>query len=903
MSASMNSWFTQNTDYLLFLILVVGLWLGLGLWLHRTGRLPSLPKVIWLLLVAVTVGGWWGVDRAGYHAQDAIRRQVELLVPFYVEELQQIGHARLPDNPPPGDPLYERLIQTQISWLKLNPAIADIYTFRRRADGAIFLLVDSETDYDRNGRIEGDIEARTEPGEIYDGLTPALTRAFRGEFIFDEDIVEDRWGKWISAFAPLRNPAGAVEAVLGVDFDATQWLEQRARARLIALLRLGAAILLLTSPVVVIAILRHDLKRRREVEQQLRDQVELRRMIFDHAPGGIALADMNHRLVEVNEALCRMLGYSRDELLQLTFVQISHPDDVDKNLALNRRLSASEIRTGQVEKRYIRKDGSVLQASLSVGLIRDEHDAPRFFVGQVTDITEHRLVESELQLRQKQLATVLAHGPLILFAVDAQGVFTLSEGAGLAAIGREPGEAVGHSVFDRYAARPDILGDIRRALAGETFTVQREVSGVFFETRCMPQRNPDGRISGMIALAIDITDRQAAAREREKIEHKLLEVQKLESLGVLAGGVAHDFNNLLTAIVGNASLARLALPPGSPVTGNLDQIEQASQVAAGLCQQLLAYAGRSRLDPRATDLNALVRETTDLLRLSAGNHAQLRFNFAPELPGIMADATPIRQILLNIVQNAAEAIGRRDGLIELTTRLLPVDAAWLAEASTGQQLPAGTYVCLEVTDNGPGLDRETRARIFDPFFSTKGSGRGLGLAAALGIMRSHQGALRLVSEPGRGATFSLAFPISDQPVLAPAPAAPSTPPARTWRGTGTVLIVDDEQTVRATAAQMIAFYGFTVKQAESGHQALDFLRQRGSRFDLVLLDLTMPGMDGYATFTAIRQLQPDQRIVVFSGYSAQDAKQRFAGQNLNGFLQKPFSTDSLREVLRAATLN
>jgi two-component system cell cycle sensor histidine kinase/response regulator CckA len=899
----MNSWVAQNTDYLLFLILVTGLWLGLGLWLHRTGRLPSLPKIIWLLLAAVTIGGWWGVDRAGHRAQDAIRRQVELLVPFYVEELQQVGHARLPDNPAPGDPLYERLIQTQINWLKLNPAIADIYTFRRRADGAIFLLVDSETDYDHNGRIEGDTEARTEPGEVYDGLTPALTRAFRGEFTFDEDIVEDRWGRWISVFAPLRNPAGAVEAVLGVDFDAAQWVEQRARARLIALLRLGAAILLLTSPVVVIAVLRHDLKRRREVEQQLRDQVELRRMIFDHAPGGISLSDLNLRLVEVNDTYCHMLGYSRDELLQLSFIQITHPDDVEKSLALNRRIAAGGSPAEPLEKRYIRKDGSSIHVVLNVGVIRDEKGAPRFFVGQVTDITERRQVESELHQRQKQLATVLAHAPIILFAVDAQGIFTLSEGAGLAAIGREPGEAVGHSVFDRYAARPDITGDVRRALAGETFTIQREINGVFFETRCMPQRGADGRIAGMIALAIDITDRQAAAREREKIEHKLLDVQKLESLGVLAGGVAHDFNNLLTAIVGNANLARLALPPASPVAGNLDQIEQASQVAAGLCQQLLAYAGRSRLDPRATDLNTLVRDTTDLLRLSVGNHAQLRLKLAPELPGIMADAGPIRQVLLNIVQNAAEAIGRADGLIELTTRLRPVDAAWLAEASTGQQLPAGSYVCLEVTDNGPGLDRETRARIFDPFFSTKGGGRGLGLAAALGIMRSHKGALRLASEPGRGTTFTLAFPINDQPVQAPVPAAPPAPPARTWRGSGSVLIVDDEQTVRATAAQMIAFYGFTVKQAESGQQALDFLRQRGSRFDLVLLDLTMPGMDGYATFTALRQLQPDQRIVVFSGYSAQDAKQRFAGQNLNGFLQKPFSADSLRQVLREAIQN
>ncbi len=739
MAGPMNGWFAQNTDYLLFLFLVGSLWLGLGLWLHRSGRLPNLPKVIWLLLAAVVIGGWWGVDHAGRNAQNNVRRQIELLVPYYVQEMQQLGHDRLPDNPAPGDPLYERLIQTEINWLRLNPAIADIYTFRRRADGAIFLLVDSETDYDHNGRIEGDREARTEPGEVYNGLTPALSRAFRGEFIFDEDVVEDRWGKWISVFAPLRTPAGAVEAVLGVDFDAAQWLEQRDRARLIALLRLGAAILLLAGPAVVIAILRHDLQRRRKVEQQLRDQVELRRMIFDHAPGGISLSDLNLRLVEVNDTYCRMLGYSRDELLQLSFVQITHPDDVEKTLALNRLITAGGTPAESIEKRYIRKDGSLVHVVLNVGLIRDERGAPRFFVGQATDITEHRQIESELELRQKQLATVLAHAPLILFSVDARGIFTLAEGAGLAAIGREPGDAVGHSIFDRYAARPDILDDVRRALAGETFSTQREISGVIFETRYIPQRDPDGRTAGMIALSIEVTDRLTAARERELAELKLKTVRQSEILGARVGEVAHDFNNLLTAILGNANLARLTLPPASPAAGQLEQIEQVAQKAARMCQQLLADAGRQ--------------------------------------------ATP----------NAS--------------------------------------------------------------------------------------------------------------LSAPAPSPRATPPARTWRGSGAVLIVDDEQTVRATAAQMIAFYGFTVKQAESGQQALDFLRQRGSRFDLVLLDLTMPGMDGYATFTAIRQLQPDQRIVIFSGYSAQDAKQRFAGQNLNGFLQKPFSADSLRDVLREATLN
>ncbi len=899
MSASMNAWFTQNTDYLVFLVLVAGLGLGLGLGLHRTGRLGSLPNITWLLLIGVAGGGWWAVNRAGHDAQGRIRRQVELLVPYYVQEMQQAGHARLPDNPPANDALYEKLIQLEINWLKLNPAIADVYTFRRRADGAIFLLVDSETDYNHNGRIDGEREQRTPPGKIYDGLTPALNRAFRGELIFDEDIVEDRWGRWGSAFAPLRNASGTVEAVLGVDFDATQWAEPRARARLITLWFLGGALLLVTIPAAFISVLRHELRRRRLAELQLREQAELRRMIFDQAPGGIALADLNNRLVEVNDALCTMLGYRRDELLQLTFPQITHPDDVDKNLALNRRIDTGEIRVGQMEKRYIRKDGSLLHVALHLGLARDTQGTPRFFVGQVTDITERRQVEHELQLRQKQLAAILAHAPLVLYAVDARGTITLAEGAGTAAFGRPPGEAVGQSVFDRYATRPDILADARRGLAGETVTNQHEISGATFEAHTFPVREPDGRISGLIGVAINITDRVAAAQEREKIENKLLDVQKLESLGVLAGGVAHDFNNLLTAIMGNASLVRLGLPPGSPLAGNLDQVEQSSLLAAGLCQQLLAYAGRGRIDPQITNLNTLVRETTDLLRLSIGNHAQLRLNLAADLPGLLADPAQIRQVLLNIVQNAAEAIGRRDGVITLTTRVLAVDAAWLADASTGRELPPAAYVCLAVSDNGPGLDPAARARVFDPFFSTKGSGRGLGLAAALGIMRSHKGALRLVSEPGQGATFTLAFPPHAKPV-APA-AAPAGAPVRSWRGSGTVLVVDDEQAVRATAAQMIAFFGFTVKQAESGQQALDFLRQRGSRFDLVLLDLTMPGMDGYATFTALRQLQPDQRIVVFSGYSAQDAQQRFAGLNLNGFLQKPFSTDSLRDVLRAAT--
>lgn len=889
----MTGWLSTNIDYLAFVALVGLMWIALGLWLHRTGRLSALPKATWLLLPVVLVGGWFIVDHAGRTAQKNLRQQVELLLPYYVQELQQIGHARLPDNVAADDPLYQRLIRTQIRWLKLNPAIADLYTFRRRADGAIIMLVDSETDYDRNGRYEGEREQRTTPGEVYTMITPALERAFRGTSEFDDEIITDRWGTWVSAFAPLRDPAGKVEGVLGVDFDAAEWLAQRAQARRMWLGVLGGIVLLLTGPAFLIAVLRHELTARRAAERQLREQAELRRMIFDHAPGGISLADMNHRLVEVNEAFCRMLGYSREELLRLTFLQVTHPEDVQKNLSLDDRLIAGESGPAHLEKRYIRKDGTVVVATLDVGLIRDERGAPQYFVAQVADITDRRRAEAELLAHQQQLTTILAHTPVVLFALDARGVYTLCEGAGLAALGRRPGEAVGQSAFDLYAARPDIVGDFKRGLAGETFTSQREYNGAVFELRGTPLRESDGRISGVIGVALDITARAQATREREKMERKLLEVQKLESLGVLAGGVAHDFNNLLTSILGNAGLVRLALGEHSPVLGNLGQIEQASQTAASLCQQLLAYAGRGQLNPAPVELSTLVRDTTDLLRVSVGNQSRLQFNLASDLPPINADTARIRQILLNLVLNAAESMGHRDGLITVTTRRQRYDQP-APGPGPGQELAPGDYVCLEVADNGPGLDTEAQQRVFDPFFSTKGPGRGLGLAAARGIMRSHHGTLLLASQPGHGACFTLIFPPEARPVAKGKSGATAE---RTWRGSGSVLVVDDEEAVRSTAAQMIAYFGYEVTQAASGQQAIDLVRQRQNPFDLVLLDLTMPGMDGFATFTALRYLRPGQRIVVFSGYSAQDARQRFAGKGLDGFLQKPFSPEALREML------
>ncbi len=889
----MNGWLVTNFDYLAFLATAAAMWAGLIWWLRRTDRFSTLPRTTWVLLALPLIGGWFQVNHAGANAQRNVQERVLLMLPFYVQEFEQLGHARLKDKPAQDDPLYHELVQTQIRWLKLNPFIADIYTYRVNADGSVFLLVDSETDYNHNGVYDEPREQRTVPGEIYPSVRTGIKRALAGETYFDTDIVTDRWGRWVSAFAPLRDKDGKVEAVLGVDLDAGEWIMQGVRARGVWLWSVAGIFLIISASVVVIALQRHELDERKRAEHQANEQGQLRKMIFDQAPGGVALAKLDHHIVEVNEAFCRIVGYSRQELLRMSFVQFTHPEDVDATVERNNLVAKGSAETIELEKRYIRKDGSTVEVMVRVGLVRDDDGTPRYLVGQVTDITEQRRTQVELIARQKQLAAILTNTPIVLYAVDTRGIFTLSEGAGLAMLHLETAQCVGQSVFDLYANRPDILSDIRRGLSGESTTSQREINGAIFEMRGSPIHDAEGKISGVIGIALDITPRVQASREREKIERKLLEVQKLESLGVLAGGVAHDFNNLLTTILGNANLIRDDLPAQSPAFVSLNQIEQASHTAANLCQQLLAYAGRRRIDTTSLNLSVLVRETADLLRVSVDAHAALEFELAETLPNVAADPVQVRQVLLNLVLNSAEALGRRDGLIQVSTRVQTLDGTWFAEARIGQELTTGEYVCLEVKDNGPGLDASTQARVFDPFFSTKGSGRGLGLAAALGIMRSHHGALRLTTQPGQGASFILCFPI--QPKPAPVKIAASA--GRNWRGSGYVLIVDDEDPVRTVTAQMVAHYGFEVKQASSGQEAIDLARQRGTPFDLVLLDLTMPVMDGFDTFTALRQIYPEQRIVVFSGYSAQDARQRFAGKNLTGFLQKPFSSDTLRGIL------
>jgi PAS domain S-box-containing protein len=412
-----------------------------------------------------------------------------------------------------------------------------------------------------------------------------------------------------------------------------------------------------------------------------------------------------------------------------------------------------------------------------------------------------------------------------------------------------------------------------------------------------PIRNLAGQIIGVVFVFRDITERKRAEDEHRSLERKLLETQKLESLGVLAGGVAHDFNNLLAAILGNAGLALCDLPPDSPARESLRQIESASRRAAELTQQMLAYAGKGLFVMQRLDLNLLIEDMLYLVKASIAKTPSIDYRLAPHLPAIEADATLMRQLMMNLITNAAEAIGDQNGSILVASGVRYADAQYLATTHLAPNIPPGYYVYLEVSDTGSGMDAETLVKIFDPFFTTKFTGRGLGLAAVLGIVRSHGGAVKVVSRPASGTTFTILLPCASA-AAEPLPLARPAPFA--WRMGGTVLVIDDEELVRLMVAQLLERLGFTVLVAGDGQAGVEVFRTHADVIGCTLLDMTMPQLNGEQTFRALRLIKSDARVVLMSGYDEQELSSRFAGQGLAGFLHKPFSPADLRDKLQQA---
>jgi signal transduction histidine kinase/CheY-like chemotaxis protein/PAS domain-containing protein len=400
------------------------------------------------------------------------------------------------------------------------------------------------------------------------------------------------------------------------------------------------------------------------------------------------------------------------------------------------------------------------------------------------------------------------------------------------------------------------------------------------------------------ALLSSVLARIRVEADQRAIERRIQEAQRLESLGVLAGGIAHDFNNLLTAILGHTSLLRLEKGVSDVARASLDEIEDAATRAAELCRQMLGYAGRGRFALQLLDLNELIRGTRELLSVTIPKRARLDFVLAPELPAVLADEPQIRQLLANLLINAAEALPDGAGTVTIRTGCGWRTANELSRTAFSPQLSDGDYVSVSVTDTGAGMTPETLARIFDPFFSTKFTGRGLGLAAVIGITRAHKGALRVETRKGSGSTFELLLPAQQRPAvtLPTAGAAGAPSDLAHWRSSGTVLVVDDQLGVRNLTRSVLERAGLTVILADSGQQGVDVFRELTGEIRLVMIDLTMPGLDGRETLAAMRRINAGVSAILMSGYSPED----LVRSRDYLFLQKPFTPDALRAKVRQA---
>jgi len=628
-----------------------------------------------------------------------------------------------------------------------------------------------------------------------------------------------------------------------------------------------------------------------------------------------------HPAQTIHSPLCeKVTGYTPEDFLRDPWLWINmvHPDDRD----MVRRQVDAILREGHaepIEHRIYRKDGAERWVRNTPVCHYDLDGRLVAYDGLIQDITERKMAEQALLESEQRFRTLVENAADAFFLTDYDGRILDVNQQACRSLGYTREELLSLNVADidplfNIEQYREVMRSLRKQ--GSVVTLeghQKRKDGSFLPVEFRFSFARLGESEYMLAQVRDITERLRAEAERRELELQFQEAHKLESLGLMAGGIAHDFNNLLTVILGNADLLLQELPQDSPLRNRLGEIEKGARTAADLCAQLLAYAGKSPMNFQVLQLNHLVRDITGLMELSIRRRAALALELAPSLPPMRGDSARLRQVILNLLTNAAEAINHRDGRITLRTSTREIEEAELSKWRMASEAHAGRFIILEVTDNGCGMDEATLAKIFDPFFTTKFTGRGLGLGAVLGIMRAHQGLIDVWSRPGSGTRFILAFPVAEG-VEVPQDENETEPadhdkPARDLDSMtrGTVLVVDDEEGPRLICERMLARHGFSVVTAENGLEGLERFREDPGKYTLAILDYTMPGMNGEELLREMRAVRPDLPAIFFSGYSDRfiTGLPDFDPPAL--FLQKPFRAaqlvDKVLEVLRITNHN
>ena len=523
---------------------------------------------------------------------------------------------------------------------------------------------------------------------------------------------------------------------------------------------------------------------------------------------------------------------------------------------------------------------------------------------EVEERRERQRAEQSLRESEERLRTVIQHMPVLMVAFDQQG--------SIVAWNRECEQVTGYKA-DEMIGNPSATERLyphatqRMAMMAEWRWPPRDYRGREWELTCkdntvrtvswsnISKAFPVADWSSWV-IGIDITAAKRAQAEREQMQSKLLQTQKLESLGVLAGGIAHDFNNLLTGILGNAGLALLRLEASSAARECIQRVISASERAAELTRQMLAYAGKASFEIRPISLSEHILETTHHLTATISKKVSFDLRLGDGLPAVEVDPAQIQQLAMNLIINAAESCGDGPGTVIVSTRQTNVEEGQHEQWFTGGTLSPGSYVCLEVQDTGCGMDEDTVAKIFDPFFTTKFTGRGLGLSTVLGIVRAHRGSLQVKSSPGQGSTFRVLLPASERAL------GDQTHEDLVGglSGRGLILVVDDELFVLQVARRILEGYGYDVVTAENGRQGLEIFRQRSKDVSLVLLDKTMPDLDGEETYRAMKAIDPNLLAILTSGYQETEVTTHFLSHELAGFVQKPYLPETLAFKVKQA---
>ncbi len=626
------------------------------------------------------------------------------------------------------------------------------------------------------------------------------------------------------------------------------------------------------------------------------DSSQWLRALFAEFPVAIGFSRDGVTL-DVNPAYVKLFGFETAAELRgqpiLNQIAPSHREQV---LAMvNARARGEAGLPRRYETRGRRRDGSEFPFEVTTTRVVLA-DGP-LAIAFLADVSEREEAVTALRASEERFRTLSAAAFEGVF-LHAGGKIILANDAGAAMYGFEPSSIVGVDLMALTApeSRARVADSISRGTSEpyEGTAMRRDGSTFFAEVRGKTMSH-QGR-PARVTVIRDVTERKQAEAEQRALAERVRQAQKLESLGVLAGGVAHDFNNILTVIANGVALAKRETGLGAASAAHLDAIALAVDRAADLCRQMLAYAGKTQLARESFELSGLVGEMSTMLEASIGRRTTLLQELAPALPTLVGDATQIRQVVMNLVLNAAEAIVSGEGVVRVSTGSSTYAAGALKPSAADGELPAGVYVWLQVQDDGIGMDAATVAQMFDPFFTTKFVGRGLGMAAVLGIVRGHEGGIDVESNPGRGTRIRVYLPA--RAGISSTSSRDGRQPPEPIRTRGTVMLVDDEKNVRISTELLLRGFGFDVLAARDGAEAVALFQTDSHRIDVVMLDFTMPRMDGLTTLRELRRIAPGVPVVLTSGYGAGPlGEEARHGAVPDAVLAKPYAAEHLRETL------